>query len=100
VLLADDMITEKQLGMEPHPTNDLPHPTQECVPEANDMPSEGLPFKDFKNRKIIAMEREILAQVLRETAGNIARAARFLHIDYKTIHTKIRKYGISVDRKE
>jgi two-component system nitrogen regulation response regulator GlnG len=100
VLLADDMITEKQLGMEPHPTNDLPHPTPECVPEANDMPSEGLPFKDFKNRKIIAMEREILAQVLRETAGNIARAARFLHIDYKTIHTKIRKYGISVDRKE
>jgi two-component system nitrogen regulation response regulator GlnG len=41
-----------------------------------------------------------LAHVLRQTAGNKARAARLLHIDYKTIHSKIRQYGISVGRKE
>jgi two-component system nitrogen regulation response regulator GlnG len=40
---------------------------------------------------------EILAQVLRETGGNKAKAARLLHIDYKTIHSKIRQYGISGD---
>ena len=52
---------------------------------------------EIKQRRIVAMEREILVHVLRETGGNKAKAARMLHIDYKTIHSKIRQYGISID---
>jgi len=32
---------------------------------------------------------------LKETQGNKAKAARLLSIDYKTIHKKVREYGIS-----
>ena len=41
------------------------------------------------------VEREILNRVLKETQGNKAQAARLLRIDYKTIHKKVREYGLS-----
>jgi two-component system nitrogen regulation response regulator GlnG len=96
VLLADDVITEHHLGMEwvSH-KQALPRPGGDQ--ETQDTPQGDLSLKEIKHRKIVAMEREILAQVLRETGGNKAKAARLLHIDYKTIHSKIRQYGISVD---
>ncbi len=99
VLLADEMITEPHLGMDwvsPKPA--VPGP--EANQETQDTPEGDFPLKEIMQRKIAAIEREILAHVLRETAGNKARAARLLHIDYKTIHSKIRQYGISVGRKE
>ena len=99
VLLADDMIAEQHLGMEQVSYQ----PVLPCLAvnqETHDSSPGGLPLKEIKNRKIVAMEREIIAQVLRETAGNKAKAARVLHIDYKTIHSKIRQYGLSAGRKE
>jgi two-component system nitrogen regulation response regulator GlnG len=41
------------------------------------------------------VEKEIIAKALRETGGNKAQAARMLHVDYKTIHTKVKHYGLS-----
>jgi DNA-binding NtrC family response regulator len=97
-LLADDMISEQHLGMEwasPKP----PNPGPGGIQETWDTLRGDLPLKEIKHRKIVAMEREILAQVLREAGGNKAKAARLLHIDYKTIHSKIRQYGISTGGK-
>jgi len=96
VLLADDMITEQQLGME-SVSHKQALPCLEGDQETHDSPQGDLSLKEIKHRKIVAMEREILAHVLRETGGNKAKAARLLHIDYKTIHLKIRQYGISGD---
>jgi two-component system nitrogen regulation response regulator GlnG len=96
VLLADDMITEQHMRIDcvsPKPT--LPGP--ERNPEIQDTPEEGLPLKEIMQRRIVVIEREILAHVLRETGGNKAKAARLLHIDYKTIHSKVRQYGIPID---
>jgi two-component system nitrogen regulation response regulator GlnG len=96
VLLADDMITEQHLGMDrasPKPAHPVPEGNQETWATLRG----DLTFKEIKQRKIVAIEMEILAQVLRETGGNKAKAARLLHIDYKTIHSKIRQYGISGD---
>jgi len=90
------MITEQHMRIDcasPKPT--LPGP--ECNREIRDTPEEGLPLKEIMQRRIVAMEREILAHVLRETGGNKAKAARLLHIDYKTIHSKVRQYGIPID---
>jgi len=42
----------------------------------------------------MAVEREVLTQVMRQVGGNKAKAARLLQIDYKTIHTKLKKLGI------
>ncbi len=99
VLLADDMITEQHLGVEWLSRKEV-LPCLEGDQQTRDSPQGDLPLKEIKHRKIAAMEREILAHVLRETAGNKAKAARLLHIDYKTIHSKIRQYGLSVGRKE
>ena len=52
-------------------------------------------LKEIVRRKVCQLERDVLIEVLRETGGNKARAARMLQIDYKTIHTKIREYGLS-----
>jgi DNA-binding NtrC family response regulator len=34
-------------------------------------------------------------RALRATAGNKSQAARKLKVDYKTLHLKMRKYGLS-----
>ena len=61
---------------------------------------EGLPpnssLKEISRCSAIASERAALSEVLEHTGGNKAQAARLLRIDYKTIHTKIKKYGITV----
>jgi two-component system nitrogen regulation response regulator GlnG len=99
VLLADDMITEQHLGMD-WASSQPAHPGPEGNQETWGTLRGDLSLKEIKQRKIVAMEREILAHVLRETGGNKAKAARLLRIDYKTIHLKIRQYGISGDGKE
>jgi len=94
VLLADDTITEKHLGAECAAPAPIPPQTAEPVTEIS---CHGdLSLKEIVQRKTAAIEREILARVLRETGGNKAAAARLLRIDYKTIHLKIKEYGILV----
>jgi two-component system nitrogen regulation response regulator GlnG len=44
------------------------------------------------------VEREVLLQTLRQTGGNKAKAARLLQVDYKTIQSKIKHYGISPNK--
>ena len=51
-------------------------------------------FKEAVRRAVSRVERQMLAQALRQTEGNKAKAARLLQIDYKTIHKKARDYGI------
>jgi two-component system nitrogen regulation response regulator GlnG len=41
------------------------------------------------------VEREVLTEVLDYTDGNKAKAARLLKIDYKTIHNKLKSFGIT-----
>jgi DNA-binding NtrC family response regulator len=41
-----------------------------------------------------AMEKRHVAQVLRQTGGNVARAARILDINRVTLYNKIKKYGL------
>jgi two-component system nitrogen regulation response regulator GlnG len=31
------------------------------------------------------------------TGGNKAKAARLLQVDYKTLHTKVKEYGIQIE---
>lgn len=55
----------------------------------------GLSLKELSGRVTAQLERAILLQVLTLTDGNKAQAARMLHIDYKTIHNKLKAYEIS-----
>ncbi|MDP2657774.1 MAG: helix-turn-helix domain-containing protein, partial [Candidatus Deferrimicrobium sp.] len=84
------VIDEAHLGLAiaPAPPFDFPG-----VPG---VPIDGLGLKDLVRRATIAVERTVLVRVLKETGGNKAKAARLLRIDYKTIHTKLKEYGIAV----
>ncbi len=53
-------------------------------------------LKEIVKRGTADLERRVLAQVLRKTKGNKAEAARLLHADYKTIHSKVKHYGITI----
>jgi two-component system nitrogen regulation response regulator GlnG len=95
VLLADDTITEQHMRID-SVSPKLALPGSGWNQENQDRPAEGLALKEITRRRVVAIEREILGQVLRETGGNKAKAARLLHIDYKTIHSKVRQYGIPI----
>ncbi len=90
VLLADAVIDEAHLGLVIAPAPPFGFPGVPGVP------IDGLGLKDLVRRATIAVERTVLVRVLKETGGNKAKAARRLQIDYKTIHTKVKAYGIAV----
>jgi len=90
-LLADTHIEPQHLGVLVIP----------CKTDSHSLTSSTqfdgrVPFKEMVRRTVRRVEREILEQVLTQTGGNKAKAARILQIDYKTIHNKVKQYGISV----
>lgn len=52
-------------------------------------------LKKLIQRVTDQVERALLVQALELTEGNKAHAARLLHIDYKTIHSKLKAHQIS-----
>ena len=90
VLLADDLITEKHLDIKRAPV-----PGLVFTPKIQGTPWDELSLREIVHRSVITVEREVLVQVLKYTRGNKAKAARLLQIDYKTIHTKLKQFGMS-----
>ncbi len=90
VLLADDMITEKHLDIKRAPV-----PGLAFTPKIQGTPWDELSLREIVHRSVVTVEREVLLQVLKHTRGNKAKAARLLHIDYKTMHTKLKQFGIN-----
>jgi len=87
-LAAGDVIGERELGMRPAPLvapgNGNGHGPQ----------WKGLPLREVVRQHLVMVERRVLTEALRTASGNKARAARMLQIDYKTIHQKLKEYGI------
>jgi DNA-binding NtrC family response regulator len=88
-LVADDAITEEHLNLA-----DQPARASHAVPAA--LSWRQLPLKEIVRRSTIAVEREVLTQVLSLTRGNKAKASRLLQIDYKTMQSKVKEYGIAI----
>ena len=96
VLMADDEIRQSHLGLSPHAMADVA-PDPSVSPEktkGRECQWEGRSLKEMVKAQTMALERRILCDVLRQTGGNKAKAARRLKIDYKTIHNKIKTYQI------
>ena len=92
VLLADSEIEPLHLALsDPPPDGGGLKPGE--LAESFD---GSVPFKEIVRRAVIRVERQILVQVLTQTSGNKAEAARLLRIDYKTIHKKVRDYGLCI----
>ncbi|MBM4294723.1 MAG: sigma-54-dependent Fis family transcriptional regulator [Deltaproteobacteria bacterium] len=90
VLLADDIITEKHLDIKRAPV-----PGLAFTPRVQGAPWQELSLKEIVHHSVVTVEREVLTQALKHTRGNKAKAARLLQIDYKTMHTKLKQFGLS-----
>jgi len=91
-LLADEMIIEEHLDFKR-----VPVPGLAFTPKVQGMLGRDSSLKEIVQQSSAALEREVLVQVLKNTGGNKAKAARLLHIDYKTIHKKVKKFGIQIE---
>jgi DNA-binding NtrC family response regulator len=87
VLLAQDRIGEEHLDI------------KRRAPVDGAQASDGIEWTGQSLREIVrqstaSVERDVLAQALQRTKGNKAAAARLLQIDYKTMLTKMKEYGL------
>ena len=51
-------------------------------------------LKEIAKRAIAEAERQAIRLALQATLGNKSEAARLLRVDYKTLHIKMKRYGI------
>ena len=89
VLVADAEILTEHLG----PAGLAPCTCRKRVREEGVTGS--LSLKAQVRRVVIDAEREILTRMLKRTGGNKAEAARLLQVDYKTLRTKTKQYGLT-----
>lgn len=89
VLLAEETVTEKDIEIKR-----VDVPGMAFTPKVQGAPWKNLSLKAIIRESVDAVEREVLAEVLKSTGGNKAKAARLLQVDYKTIHMKVKKFGI------
>lgn len=90
MLVADRILEVEHLEIPAMPHRDVP-----LYPGSYEEPNGTVSLKEVIRRTVTQVERKMLLDVLNQTMGNKAKAARILQIDYKTIHKKIREYGIS-----
>ena len=92
ILLRGEYISEKEL---PLPLQRLVQ-DEETTEEETDSPSSAplLPHSDT-NLTLAEMEKQLILQMLRETAGNKSETARRLGITRRTLQLKLRKYSES-----
>jgi two-component system nitrogen regulation response regulator GlnG len=93
VLVAEDTIAEQHLAFDGARPADSDSASTVQIPAQRDCS-----LKEIVQHNTALVERQILARVLRQTGGNKAEAARLLQIDYKTIHLKIKVYGLETAR--
>ena len=51
-------------------------------------------LKEITHRATAEAERQAIRLALQATGGNKSEAARFLRVDYQTLHLKMKRYGI------
>jgi two-component system nitrogen regulation response regulator GlnG len=93
VLLAGEVVAEEHLDI-------LRDDSEALRPAASPARAQaasatGLSLRAMVAQSTTALEREVLSEALRQTGGNKAKAARVLQVDYKTIQSKIKRYGIN-----
>ncbi|MGR3301696.1 MAG: sigma-54-dependent transcriptional regulator [Candidatus Scalindua sp.] len=88
---ADDLLIIKSKL-----NTDLPDSRKEQLIDTAIDNYDELSLKDIVKNNIRKIETDVITDVLRRTGGNKSKAARMLKIDYKTMHYKIKEYGIKV----
>ena len=76
------------------PVVGLEHLPSEMFPQATSHPGSPLSFKEAKRRCLEDFERSYLTSILKESKGNIRKAAQLAGMHEKNLHEKLKKYGI------
>jgi DNA-binding NtrC family response regulator len=71
--------------------------TRAAIPDDTGGPPAVKTLRDARERAIAEAERQTIRRALDAAHGNKAEAARLLQVDYKTLHTKVKQYGIRPD---
>jgi DNA-binding NtrC family response regulator len=87
ILVASDVIEPEHLSFLPV---DVPSPT---APRERAAPIAAS-LKEIADAAAADAEQQAIRRVLQDTKGNKAEAARLLRTDYKTLHLKMKQYGI------
>jgi len=88
ILLAADVIEPEHLSF--HSVEELP-----VTALVEDSPPGGASLKEIADAAAADAEQLAIRRVLQETKGNKSEAARILRTDYKTLHLRMKQYGIS-----
>ena len=88
VLLAEDSVTAQHLALNRPPV--MPPP----IELADEADQESGSLREIVKRHTASIERGIIARTLRQMGGNKTQTARLLQIDFKTLHSKLKEYGI------
>jgi two-component system nitrogen regulation response regulator GlnG len=97
VLMAEDVVAEEHLGLgakavELQVEDGCAEHSSASGGEASD-----LSLREIVRSNTVHVERTAIIHALRRTGGNKAKAARLLQVDYKTLHSKVKEYGIQIE---
>ena len=71
--------------------SDLPLELNSATPKTNMLPPENLSLK----QAIASLEQQYIHAALQQTGGNRVQAAKILEISLRSLHYKIKDYGIA-----
>jgi DNA-binding NtrC family response regulator len=87
ILLASHVMEPEHLSV--LPVTPCPATSCRCDPS-----SDGFSLKEIADAAAADAEQQAIRSVLERTRGNKSKAARLLRTDYKTLHLKMKLYGI------
>jgi DNA-binding NtrC family response regulator len=96
ILLASDVIEPEHLSV--LPGEPLPATALRAEPAPGDASPGDFSLKGIADAAASDAERWAIHRVLQATRGNKSEAARQLRTDYKTLHLKMKQYGIDAGR--
>ena len=109
VLLAVDIVEPKYLLIKTQEQKQESNPAagqmagaadqkaDQAIPLDLDMNNgNSLSLRDMVAKCIEHAEKKLITEVLKRTGGNKSQAARILKINYKTMHYKVKNYGIKI----
>jgi two-component system nitrogen regulation response regulator GlnG len=97
VLIAEGIVSEEHLGLRPEGCKPLPENELAACSSTPGPGGRDLSLRETVRSNTVHVERVAIVHALRRTGGNKAKAARLLQVDYKTLHSKVKEYGIQIE---